>query len=597
MSTGNASVVGWTNTSDEQEILDSVSLDEPWAAVEKLGTLVRLSGTPEEREAVDYLTGKLDEFGVPYTLHEPVCFISIPRGATVRVEEDGGKSYRAKTVAMSVSTGGQEISGELVYVPGSGGRARGIDIFSSGVNAAEVDVKGKIVISEGMAAPGTVRDAMKAGAIAGIFINPGEYIHEGICTTIWGAPDLDNMERQPAIPAINVNYPDGQELIEVARRGGHVALSTTLELDWRPIPVLVAEIKGSQVPDEFVLVHGHLDGWHFGVADNATGDASLLEMARVFNLHKDKLARTVRVAWWSGHSHGRYAGATWYADNFAIDLARNCVAQINCDSPGARWATTYDRLCCMNEAESFVDKVIRETTGITPEPSRPPRAGDYAFNQIGITSFYMLTSTMSQEKMKEENYYPVGGCGGNIQWHTEDDTMEIADRDNLLRDIKMYTASVYRTANAPLHPFDWTITTAAFRKQLEQFQEAAGSEFDFGQSFAALDELESALQRFYDNAPDADSASVPEARVFNHAQRRLGRLLVRVNFSRMPEFWHDPAVNVPPLPDLQPALTIPNVRSDEHVLNITKSHLTRGQNRLAWTLEQAREVVDAATSA
>ena len=34
---------------------------------------------------------------------------------------------------------------------------------------------------------------------------------------------------------------------------------------------------------------------------------------------------------------------------------------------------------------------------------------------------------------EEKGYYAVGGCGGNIAWHTENDTLEIADKDNLLR--------------------------------------------------------------------------------------------------------------------------------------------------------------------
>jgi N-acetylated-alpha-linked acidic dipeptidase len=340
-------VVEWTDQSTEQAIHNSVAIDEPWAAVEKLGTLVRLSGSKEEREAVSYLTSRLDEFGVKYTLHEPECFISIPRGASVRTIGNGGVEYRAKTVSMSVSTGGSEITGELVYVPSGGSRAQGIDIFSSGINATEEELAGKIIITEGMAAPGKVQDAAKLGVIAGIFINPGEYIHEGICTTIWGTPDLNNMHRQPSIPAINVNYPDGQKLIEHARSGGSVALSTTLELDWRPIPVLVAEIPGTQVPEEFVLVHGHLDGWHYGVADNATGDASLLEMARVFHEHRGKLARSVRIAWWSGHSHGRYAGATWYADVLTpvvVDPSlpnRSVIAAVSCTSRACTMNTSY----------------------------------------------------------------------------------------------------------------------------------------------------------------------------------------------------------------------------------------------------------------
>ena len=84
-----------------------------------------------------------------------------------------------------------------------------------------------------------------------------------------------------------------------------VVFSTNLDTQWRPIPILVAEIKGSALPEEFVLVHGHHDGWHYGVGDNAVGNATLLEMARVFKRHEGELKRSVRFAWWSGHSHGR----------------------------------------------------------------------------------------------------------------------------------------------------------------------------------------------------------------------------------------------------------------------------------------------------
>lgn len=585
-------ITGWSDPDLERQILDSISVDVPWRAVERLGSLVRLSGSDDERKAVDHLTSVLRAEAIPYTLYEPECFISIPRAATLRIDAPNGGSFRAKTVAMSVSTNGQELSGELVYVPTSGGR--GGDFFSAGVDLNSLDVRGKIVLSEGMAGPGRVRDAMDAGAIAGIFINPGQNIHEGICTTIWGAPDLDSNSRQPTIPAINVNHPDGQQLIDVAKYGGRVALSTTLDLGWRHIPVLVAEIPGTQVPDEFVLLHGHLDGWHYGVADNATGDATILELARVFWRYRERIARSLRVAWWSGHSHGRYAGSTWFADTFAIDLAHNCVAQVNCDSPGARWAETYNHLTMMSETETFVDKVIRDTTGITPIPSRPPRAGDYSFNSIGLSSYYMLSSTMSEEKRAELNYYPVGGCGGNIQWHTEDDTMEVADRDNLLRDMRMYAASVLRTLNSPIHPFDWRNTVSEFRATLQRYQEAAGDQFDFSPSVQATDELDAALERFYASAPVDNQLSDVDVQRYNFAQRRLARLLIRANYSRMPEFWHDSAVQVPPLPDLAPALSAEAARDDVHARGLLRTHLTRGQNRLVWTLVQARETIDQA---
>jgi len=576
-----AEITGWTDAALEGRLLDGVSLKVPWRVVEDFSKLTRLSGSPEERRAFEILMRHLEKWGVPHRLHEPMCFISIPGPSTVRCN---GAAYRAKTPAMSVSTGGQDVTGELVYVRGTGGESA-YDVFSTGVEFGGARVAGKIVLTEGMASPGKVKDLMAAGALAGIFVNPGENIHEGICTTIWGTPDLDASPRQPSIPVVAVNHPDGAALIRAAQQEARASVATQLDTGWRRIP-------GRQAPEEFVLLHGHLDGWHFGVGDNATGDATMLELARVFWRHRRRLARTLRIAWWSGHSHGRYAGSTWYSDAHGLDLARHGVAQVNCDSPGCRWATTFNHLTAMSETVPLVDAAIRAVAGITPQPERPPRAGDYSFNDIGLSSFYMLSSTMSEEDRAAKQYYAVGGCGGNIAWHTEDDLMEIADKDNLLRDMRVYAASVLRVLQAPVHPFDWTQTAAEFRETLDKYQKAAGDQFDFSPARAALDALHAGLETFYAKAPGRGTAKTAAVRRFNAAQRRLGRLLIPVNYSRMPAFWHDPAVNVAPLPDLAPALGASRAAGNAAQEGILRAHLTRGQNRLAWTLEQAREAVE-----
>lgn len=584
-------LVDWTDPELERQILDDITLDVPWRIVEDFSSLVRSSGSPEERQAVTLLMQQLDEWGVPYTLHEPETFISLPGPASVRAVGDG-TVFRAKTPAMSLSTDGREVEAELLYVPGQSGQSVG-DIFAVGVEIGPNAATGKIVLTEGMALPGKVADVTASGAVAAIFINPGERIHEGICTTIWGTPDLDSWDRQPGIPVLAVNHADGQRLIELAQEQQKVAVATSLDTGWRTIPVLVADIPGRRTSDEFVLLHGHLDSWHAGIGDNATGDATLLELARVFWQHRAQLNRSLRIAWWSGHSHGRYAGSTWYSDTFAIDLARHCVAQVNCDSPGCRWADTYNELTCMSEAEPFVDTVIKQVTGITPQVERPPRAGDYSFNDIGITSFYMLSSTMSDAARHERGYYAVGGCGANIEWHTEADTIDIADRDILRRDMRMYAGSVFRVLNAPLHPFLWTRTLDDFRTTLDRYATAAARLFDFAPSFEALDALQQTLDRLYAHVPEG---SVDDERVrrFNVVQRRLARLLVPLNYSVMPAFFHDPALEVPPLPDLAPALDLPERGRDVTQRGITIAHLRRGQNRFVWTLQMAGETVEAA---
>ncbi len=588
-----ATVGSWKDRDLEGQILGDIGIDVPWALVERFTELTRLSGSDDEARAVTAITDRLTEYGVPHTVHHPVCLISLPGKATLRTTGDGGREYRVKTPSFSPATGGVEVTGELVYIPGH--QAGGINELFSDRRAATgtEDLRGKIVLTEGLGMAARGFDLEKSGALAAIFINPGEGIHEGITTTSWGSPDLDSLGRTPPVPILTINKPDGNDLIrQVAAGRVAVAFSNRVEIGWRPIPVTVAEIRGAQAPEEFVLVHGHLDSWHVGIGDNATGDATLLELARVFHRHRDQLARSLRIAWWSGHSHGRYAGSTWYADTFALDLMEHCVSHINIDSPGCRWATVYEDVMWVAEAEELAKATIKDVTGQDATGLRPLRAGDCSFNNIGLPIYFMLSSTMPADLRKEKGYYAVGGCGANIAWHTEGDTLEIADRDNLLRDIKVYAAAVLRSLNAPVHPFDYRAATDDLRGHVERYAGAAGSKFDFTPSLDALRRLRARLDAFYaaiESRPPSDAAGARDA---NGVQRTLGRELVSVNFSRDGRFRQDAARSTPPVPDLAPATQLAALAADDDMARVIAIHLTRGQNRLVWACRSAERAID-----
>jgi len=582
-------VQSWRDEATERVILDEISIDEPWALLERFSHLVRLSGSADEQQAVDYIAGKLSAWGVPYVVHHPTCLISLPGPATLRTVGPKGQSFTAKTSSFSPSTNGEEITAELVYVPGR--QASGInDLFTSGRSVGQQDLRGKIVMTEGLGIAARGIDLAGSGAVGAVFINPGQRIHEGITTTSWGSPDLNQLGRTPPVPVFGINKPDGEALKAALQEGPvTVAVSNKVETSWRPIPVIVAEIAGNQAADEFVLFHGHLDSWHEGIGDNATGDATLLELARVFHKHRDRLARTLRVAWWSGHSHGRYAGSTWYADTFAQDLTANCVAHVNCDSPGCRWATVYHDVFFMAEAEGIVKASVKDVTGQEATGGRPLRAGDCSFNNLGISTFFMLSSTMPEELVKEKGYYAVGGAGGNIAWHTEDDTMQIADRDNLLRDMKVYAVALVRTLNSPIYPLDYRAAVAQITGDLNRYQAAVGSAFDFSPALHAAGELNTTLERFYTEADSLMDREVddPAVRQINASQRLLARSLVSVNYSQDGRFRQDPARSIPPLPDIAPATDLAKEPAGSDRYYVLRTHLTRGQNRVVWSLRQA----------
>lgn len=571
----------------ERRFVDEVSLDLPWGLVESFAGMPRWR--PEDvNRGMDTLVQRLRGEGIPVEVHEPEIYLSIPYAASVSA---GGVTYRAKPPSSALPVPGGR-TGKLVKLQANPKALRSYNrdiktLFGGSIASVEevrALVGGNIVVMQGFGNPALTSLIEEWGGVGLIAVNPGIDIHWGTCTTIWGSPDLQDWGRKPKIPVVAVNNPDGQKLMALAEQGGEATIRTDLVEGWFAQKIPVVTIPGTVEPEKYVLVHGHLDSWDVGVGDNATGDATLLELARVFWKHRDGLRRSVKIAWWPGHSTGRYAGSTWFTDAFAMDLDRNCVAQVNCDSPGCRWATSYHDTRAFTECAALAEGAIRD---IVPDAvvatHRPPQAGDYSFNNIGLPSFFMLSSTMPDALRAEKGYYDVSGCGANIAWHTENDQLEIADRNILLTDMKIYLLSVLRVANAEVLPFDWAATCDEFLATIARYEKASQGLADLGPARAATEALKAAL---------AGLAAAP-AEKRNAALQELARVLVPVNYTREPRFRHDPAYTVPPLPTLAVAAELPEF-AEGHMRKMAQTELLRGQNRYLAAIEQARRIVAAA---
>jgi N-acetylated-alpha-linked acidic dipeptidase len=499
-------------------------------------------------------------------VHEPELYISNPVRAELSIAAGGStRSLHARPPAMGRSTGETPVEGEIVYVPSkyAGGTMSLFDLPAAargGSGADDDPVRGRIVLTEGFSMPAAVGAFERRGAIGEIFIHPGQNVHEGICTSIWGAPTLESLGRKPAIPVVCINHPDGLALIaDVERCGARASIATWLDEGWKRCPLPVVEIPGTADPDEFLLVHGHYDSWYEGIGDNATGDAALLELARVLWGLRDRLARSVRIAWWPGHSTGRYAGSTWYADTFADAIDEHCIAQLDIDSPGCEGATAYEEVMWMAEADALCRSSIQDALGLPSTRVRPLRAGDYSFNQIGPTGLYMLLSNIPLEERTRRGYYAVGGCGGNIAWHTPDDLMPVADLAIQRRDLQVYLTTIVRLLNAPLHPFDYAATAEEMGAAVTAYDQAAAGHVDLSPVVDDLHALASALTAWRTTAEvRARTASATERRSLNAAWRRVARLLVPLNYAKGERFDHDPALKLGPVPRLEAAATIAN---------------------------------------
>lgn len=570
-------------TETERRFLDTASLDLPWRLVEQFSTMPRWR--PEDvNTAADVIAGHLRDHGIPVEVHEPELFLSVPLSASV---EAGGVTFRAKPPSScpSVPVG---LTTELVVLQANPKALRSYNrdvatLFGGSISSVEevrTKVRGRIVVMQGFGNPALTSLIEEWGGAGLIAVNPGIDIHWGTCTTIWGNPDLTDLPRKPRIPVVAVNNPDGQRLMQLAQNGGSATIRTEMLEGWFPQRIPVVTIPGAVEPDKFLLVHGHYDSWDVGVGDNATGDACLLELARVLWTHRADLRRSVKVAWWPGHSTGRYAGSTWFTDRFAIELDEDCIAQVNCDSPGCRWATSYHETRAFTESAALAAQAIRDVVPHADvQVMRPPQAGDYSFNNIGLPSWFMLSSTIPEAGRRERGLYDVSGCGANIAWHTENDTIEIADRDILLTDIRIYLLSILRAVNPAVLPFDWVVTCDEFLATINRYETASAGRADLTEVRNATHALRTALIKL-GMAPEGPR---------NAAIQALSRILIPLNTTREPRFRHDPAYSVPPLPTLAVASELPEF--DAATYNSSLTELLRGQNRYVAAMRMAlREV-------
>jgi len=583
----------------ESRLTDAVSIDEPWALLEEFAQLERVSGTDDERAAAAYLTDRLDANGVDYNRYDPELYISQPHDASITVDDGVFEPGPVKTVAFSAS---RAVTGELVYV----GEAEQSDVGADdegqyhAVNVTRPygdvgDLSGKIALTAaGSLSIRATRVLEEKGAAGVIAIHEHEREpHDGIATSVWGgAPPYDEKERIPDIPIANVTRPDGDGLWSYAdaETTHEVTLETDVTTDWMACPIVEARIEAGDADpddDDFVLLHGHYDSWAVGIADNATGDAGLLELARVFEEHSDDLQRDLRVAWWPGHSTGRYAGSTWYADEFAMDLVEDCVAHVDMDSPGAKGSTEYvDMACWMPEMHGVVSSAIEDATGAPYSENRPRRAGDYSFNNLGLSGAFTLSSNIPADVRETMRWHTVGGCGGNADaWHLSTDTIDKAGKPELVRDIRMYAVLVSRLLRADVLPHDHARNVERHRSIVADYDDLAGEAFDFGPTLDALDDVADAVDAF----DDAVEAGEIDPATANETIKTLSRTLTRLNFVSDGQFEQDPAYNRPPYPRFENTSLFDVYDEADDEYRFLQVELKRAQNDAVFELRRLQD--------
>jgi hypothetical protein len=557
--------------------LEAVSATRLQQHLEWFARVRRDTGGGGEDAASDYIRAQLLAAGVPVTVHEFDAFLSYPVRATLMAS---GRTFRALTHSFAVSTPAEGVSAELVHV----------------TPERLHEASGRIALVDGLAMPVTILQASRARCAGVVFANDDRVIHNMIGTTIWGTPGIDQIDRLPTVPVASVSRDSGDALKSALAQGAvRATLTTEVSTGWVKSRLPEARIPGATEPDTFVLLGGHYCAWDVGVTDNATGDACLIEAARVLWNERERLGRSVRICWWPGHSHGRYSGSTWYADTFFVDLAEHCVAYQNVDSPGVRDATWYVGRHTCSELETYCRGVIEEVTGQLNAPvHRPARAADQSFLANGVASFSAYP--FLPEGHPDRRPW-TGGSGNAWWWHTDEDTLDKADVGILATDTRLAITAMMQLSNVPLLPFDYAATGSEIAGILETIARRVGAAFDLSPAIAEARRLIVSAQSL-DAARPASAADPEKRRRFNTLVLRLGRVLNPTIYSASGRYHHDPADWTPMLrakaeyrlSGLSKAAALPELQGHpDH--GFLHAQLVRERNRLVTALREASALI------
>ncbi|MEN3379762.1 MAG: hypothetical protein V7604_5117, partial [Hyphomicrobiales bacterium] len=430
---------------------------------------------------------------------------------------------------------------------------------------------------DGIASPAVAARARAAGAVGQLHVSPHQHLHEMCISPVWGSPSADTLDRMPATVACTISDADGAALrLALAKSPAlQVTLHAQVDTGWRKTPLLVGDIdgpRGAQSP--FVLLSGHHDTWYYGVMDNGSANATMLEAARLLSTRVKAWRRGLRVCFWSGHSHGRYSGSAWYVDHYWGDLDRRCVAHVNVDSTGGTGAVLMGDNGVVSSLAELASAVTRAETGQNHAGKRPSRSSDQSFWGIGIPSMYGSVSHQPPDaKMRNS----LGWW-----WHTPHDLIDKIDPDFLVRDTRVVLHTLWRLLTDKVLPIDPAAELASLRAELTAI---AGSRPTPALTtlIAAVDSAVAAAARLKTTRPVDDAA----CEAINAALIRMSRALVPLDYTEGDRFDHDLALPQPPWPVLQGLRDLAAAEPGSDQAKFLGVSAARARNRLLHALEEA----------
>jgi Zn-dependent M28 family amino/carboxypeptidase len=258
---------------------------------------------------------------------------------------------------------------------------------------------------------------------------------------MYGLLNMTTLSREyqaAALPAAFLAREDYLLLWQL-QAAGTVQMEVNIQgtLSGKPVEVYntVAEIRGTEKPDEVVILGAHLDSWDLGTGatDNGTGSAAVLEAARALQKLGVKPKRTIRFVLFTGEEQG-LNGSRAYVAAHKDELPK--ISGVLVHDTGTGKVLTIGLMGNYNVRET-IDRVVyplAETAGIMEPTLRSEGGTDHVpFDEAGVPGFWCVQDPADYDKTH----------------HSQADTLDRVRWDELTQGAEVLAVFAYNVAQLP----------------------------------------------------------------------------------------------------------------------------------------------------
>ena len=310
-----------------------------FALLDKIG-FTRMGGTPEELKAAEILKAECESFGLDAVI-EPFEIEMATVEAEFEILEPFQKKYTVRGYQCSENTPEDGLVADFLYV-------------QDGDPVDLVNAKGKIVLVNGFLRVPLYKTLLKAG-VAAIITMDGSLLDKLDETDLHQRKLRETLRAFGNVPAAMLRVADAMDMVaNGAAKAKLVIKNENVTLTSHNV---VAEIKGTEHPEEIISFGAHFDSVEFskGVFDNGAGSVINMEIARYFMANPPK--RTVKFCWYGSEEIGLHGSHAFVRDH-KDELAQHLL-MINVDVGGPVLGSDVAMVMAGEDLVHFTDYLMK----------------------------------------------------------------------------------------------------------------------------------------------------------------------------------------------------------------------------------------------